>query len=261
MKSHYSRKTRAFTLIELLVVIAIIAILASLLLPALAAAKQKAQRTKCLSQNKQIGLASIMYSNDFNDRAVWPDWGVNNPGWLYNPGGSGPPFPTDGAYTQGLLWSYLGTRNVFLCPTENTNAAIFTGRTEKFSTYTFNGATMAFIGKPPTNGQVHKIGDMNPSAYEIWEPNETNSAAYNDGANQPDQTDGPSKRHFNGCIVTSYDGHIEFLQFADFTAEEKNTTTRGLLWADPDSTTGTGYNGVTYSSIPMSGGNGCNLYK
>jgi prepilin-type N-terminal cleavage/methylation domain-containing protein len=64
---HRSRARQAFTLIELLVVIAIIAILAALLLPALNAAKQKAQAIKCLSNMRQWGLAFTMYSQDSND--------------------------------------------------------------------------------------------------------------------------------------------------------------------------------------------------
>ena len=103
--SHSGKRAgEGFTLIELLVVIAVIAILAALLLPALAQAKEKAKRTQCTNNNRQIGIATHMYANDNQDYMPHPNWANQSPGWLYTPANGSPPDMTI-VYPQTLASS------------------------------------------------------------------------------------------------------------------------------------------------------------
>ena len=78
-RSRDFRDVRGFTVLELLVVIAIIAILASMLLPALSKAKQKATMANCLSNQKNLVVAWMMYADDNSDRLCSPLACYNRP--------------------------------------------------------------------------------------------------------------------------------------------------------------------------------------
>jgi prepilin-type N-terminal cleavage/methylation domain-containing protein/prepilin-type processing-associated H-X9-DG protein len=120
----WRRYVGAFTLIELLVVIAIIAILAAMLLPALAAAKKKAQRIQCTSNVKQLQLGWVMYQGDNGDRLISNDrYAVNTPPqtyWVSNSAAVSPAqiadAPSYPGIENGTLFPYVRSVAVYRCP-------------------------------------------------------------------------------------------------------------------------------------------------
>jgi prepilin-type N-terminal cleavage/methylation domain-containing protein len=161
MKS-YNNKKHAFTLIELLVVIAIIAILAAMLLPALAAAKRKAQKINCVNNLKQVGISYRIWEGDNNDRYPQAVTAAQGGASDYcSHGNPTAPAAIGGtaaiSYNPGMVYmvmsNELATPKILFCPSDT----LHTGASTNFSYYDTLSVNFAGTGNAPALTTLTKV--------------------------------------------------------------------------------------------------------
>lgn len=205
-------------------VIAIIAILAGLLLPALAQAKNRAQRAADLNNNRQILLAAHLYADDCQDYLPSPAWGTEVDSWAYAGG-----IPAGGTtmahfslslsnqlnyFRRGQLYSYLKSEKVLMCPADNKVDILFVQRGILFTSYVWNGAVCGYGNINLQRPNTYKITAFKVDRVLMWETDEKTPFFFNDASSFPDE--GISERHGKGATIGLFDGSTEGIRVSRY---------------------------------------------
>jgi prepilin-type N-terminal cleavage/methylation domain-containing protein len=230
-------KNHAFTLIELLVVIAIIGILSALLLPVLSKAKERAYRTTCLNNLKQLNLAWQMYAGDASEQLVINDVDLSNPtvprsttnSWVT---GNCAVDTTPATITDGTLYPFVKNVQTYHCPMDRsviTGTSMPTLRSYSLSCY-INGprAANAQWGVVPLSktSQIRNYSRaltfLDEDISTIDDGHFLYSATINNWFNVP------SWRHNHGDTLAFADGHVEYWKWRSELPTDTYFTTGGL---------------------------------
>ncbi len=195
MAQHQRFPRRAFTLVELLVVIGIIALLIAVIIPALNSARERANRVKCLSNLRQIGLAERVYAMDNREQYPRVRYNGGAGAFYFNGFYESNPFAgtvTPDDITAGIFLLVRGKYlplQVFVCPSSTQQVETLLGRPLEiccnFSSDPFRGWSLSysFANQYPENGQFFAEGALykhSPSA----PPDNVIAADRNDSQNQ-----------------------------------------------------------------------------
>jgi prepilin-type N-terminal cleavage/methylation domain-containing protein/prepilin-type processing-associated H-X9-DG protein len=216
---------RGFTLIELLVVIAIIAILAAILFPVFAKAREKARQSSCLSNVKQMAIATLSYCQDYDERfpgAYQWAYGVVAPirGFI-DSGGA--------LYTAELVLPYTKNSQIFLCPSSQSGSITSGdyGWNTNLCPFGTGGINLGTIVSPASCFMLLDSGCYGVSygnvgttaTYAFWYVPGTASGSATAMSSAWLTSDYQSGRHNQGVNIAFCDGHAKWFSGASLVGQ------------------------------------------
>ncbi len=216
---------RGFTLIEILVVLAIISILAAILFPAFGRARENARRTSCASNLKQIGIAAVQYTQDYDGTTMFS----------WNGSDSGPSDASQRYKWMDALQPYIKNERAFNCPSDLQDKPYKFRDGVNYGSYGANGsyASEYLTRRSPDTVSEAAIEDASGTVWitETIDPNNSFSFGWATVALNPTIALGPPRqlqriveRHLGTVNVLWCDGHVKAVKLDELAHKNADQT-------------------------------------